>query len=74
MLQVEFPEARIYEATLNLMLYEDRNAPDAELMQATSARGAVAPVVCTSDDEEDRRSGACSSKSGLGKLRSSKNN
>ena len=55
------------------MLYENRNVPDAELMQATSTRGAVAPVACTSDDEEDRRNGACS-KSGLGKLRSNKNN
>ena len=34
--QVEFPEARIYEETLNVLLYEDRGkGPDAELMQAT---------------------------------------
>lgn len=72
-LQVEFPEARIYEETLNVLLYENRTGPDAELMQATSTRGAVAPVVCTSDDEEDRRGGACS-QSGLGRLRSNKNN
>lgn len=71
--QVEFPEARIYEETLNVLLYENRTGPDAELMQATSTRGAVAPVVCTSDDEEERRGGACS-QSGLGRLRSNKNN
>lgn len=71
--KVEFPEARIYEETLNVLLYENRTGPDAELMQATSTRGAVAPVVCTSDDEEDRRGGACS-QSGLGRLRSNKNN
>lgn len=71
--KVDFPEARIYEEALHLMLYENRNVPDAELMQATSTRGAVAQVACTSDDEEDRRSGACS-KSGLGKIRSNKNN
>ncbi|XP_045117548.1 BTB/POZ domain-containing adapter for CUL3-mediated RhoA degradation protein 3-like isoform X1 [Portunus trituberculatus] len=71
--KVEFPEARIYEETLNVLLYENRTGPDAELMQATSTRGAVAPVVCTSDDEEERRGGACS-QSGLGRLRSNKNN
>ena len=55
-----------------MLLYENRTGPDAELMQATSTRGAVAPVVCTSDDEEERRGGACS-QSGLGRLRSNKN-
>ncbi|KAJ8936724.1 hypothetical protein NQ318_007083 [Aromia moschata] len=39
--KVECPEARIYEETLNILLYESRNAPDQELMQATSTRGAV---------------------------------
>ena len=72
--QVEFPEARIYEETLNCLLYENRTGPDADLMQATSTRGAVAPVTCTSDDEDDRRGGPCSSHSGLGRLRSNKNN
>ncbi|KAK6184226.1 hypothetical protein SNE40_002073 [Patella caerulea] len=34
--KVEFPEARIYEETLNILLYEHRDkGPDAELMQAT---------------------------------------
>ena len=67
--QVEFPEARIYEETLNILLYEHRNGPDQELMQATSSRGAVqggAPP-CTSDEEEGERSG-------LARLRSNKQN
>lgn len=58
--QVEFPEARIFEETLNVLLYEHRNGPDADLMLATSVRGAAASsssnpasVQCTSDDEED---------------------
>ncbi|XP_074641108.1 BTB/POZ domain-containing adapter for CUL3-mediated RhoA degradation protein 3-like [Tubulanus polymorphus] len=34
--KVEFPEAKIYEETLNVLLYENRDkGPDAELMQAT---------------------------------------
>ena len=42
-IQVEFPEARIYEETLNILLYEHRPGPDADLMQATStAKGAAA--------------------------------
>ena len=36
--QVEFPEARIYEETLNCLLYENRTGPDQDLMQATSHR------------------------------------
>lgn len=51
--KVEFPEARIYEETLNCLLYENRNAPDQELMQATSLRVQVASY--TSDDEDDRQ-------------------
>merc|ERR1719369_1815572 len=50
--KVEFPEARIYEETLNCLLYENRTGPDQDLMQATSARGAVASY--TSDDEDER--------------------
>lgn len=61
--KVEFPEARIYEETLNILLYENRNGPDPELMQATSTRGAVArTATCyTSDDEDERRApvGSC---------------
>lgn len=67
-LQVEFPEARIYEETLNILLYEHRNGPDQELMQATSSRGAVGSALpCTSDEEEGERSG-------LARLRSNKQN
>lgn len=66
--QVEFPEARIYEETLNILLYEHRNGPDQELMQATSSRGAVGSALpCTSDEEEGERSG-------LARLRSNKQN
>jgi len=36
--KVEFPEARIYEETLNCLLYENRTGPDKELMQATSSK------------------------------------
>lgn len=56
--QVEFPDARIYEETLNILLYEHRNGPDQELMQATSSRGAVSGAPpCTSDEEDGERSG-----------------
>jgi len=51
--KVEFPEARIYEETLNCLLYENRNGPDQELMQATSLRVPVASY--TSDDEDDKQ-------------------
>ena len=47
-LQVEFPEARIYEETLNCLLYENRTGPDQELMQATSQTRPSYP----SDDED----------------------
>ncbi|KAK3756083.1 hypothetical protein RRG08_017302 [Elysia crispata] len=52
--KVEFPEARIFEETLNVLLYEHRGkGPDAELMQATRGyrdRGNGYP----SDDEDDK--------------------
>lgn len=56
MFQVDFPEARIFEECLNLMLYENRTEPDQELMQATSWRGAVSGMSSAygSDDEEER--------------------
>jgi BTB/POZ domain-containing adapter for CUL3-mediated RhoA degradation protein len=38
---VEFPEARIYEESLNILLYENPNGPDQELMQATSPKSEV---------------------------------
>ncbi|XP_015787118.1 BTB/POZ domain-containing adapter for CUL3-mediated RhoA degradation protein 3 [Tetranychus urticae] len=50
--KVEFPEARIYEETLNVLMYENLSVPDMELMQATSSRGAVS-MNYTSDDEEE---------------------
>ena len=50
--KVEFPEARIYEETLNCLLYENRIV-DQELMQATSARLQVTSY--TSDDDDDDR-------------------
>ncbi|XP_014245553.1 BTB/POZ domain-containing adapter for CUL3-mediated RhoA degradation protein 3-like isoform X2 [Cimex lectularius] len=65
--KVEFPEARIYEETLNILLYENRIGPDQELMQATSSRGAVTGMSSyTSDEEEDRP--------GLTRLRMNKQN
>ncbi|XP_055378349.1 BTB/POZ domain-containing adapter for CUL3-mediated RhoA degradation protein 3 [Condylostylus longicornis] len=68
--KVEFPEARIYEETLQVLLYENRNAPDQELLQATSSvRGAVSGAGLqqyTSDEEEER--------TGLARLRSNKRN
>ncbi|XP_017035112.1 BTB/POZ domain-containing adapter for CUL3-mediated RhoA degradation protein 3 [Drosophila kikkawai] len=69
--KVEFPEARIYEETLQVLLYENRNAPDQELMQATSSVrvGTVNGTSMhqyTSDEEEER--------TGLARLRSNKRN
>ena len=84
---MEFPEARIYEETLNCLLYENRTGPDQDLMQATSARGAGTSY--TSDDEDERNrlggegappqgaaaggSAGRSHGSGLARLRSNKN-
>ncbi|XP_070572570.1 BTB/POZ domain-containing adapter for CUL3-mediated RhoA degradation protein 3-like [Ptychodera flava] len=51
--KVEFPEARIYEETLNILLYENRGGPDAELMQATC--GSPRRVHHSSDDEREER-------------------
>ncbi|KAL1132062.1 hypothetical protein AAG570_010020 [Ranatra chinensis] len=67
--KVEFPEARLYEETLNILLYENRIGPDQELMQATSSRVGVTPGMSsyTSDEEEERSSG-------LARLRSNKQN
>lgn len=68
--KVEFPEARIYEETLQVLLYEDRNAPDQELLQATSSYkqvGAVSGISTYTSDEEEERSG-------LARLRLNKQN
>lgn len=64
--KVEFPDARIYEETLNIFLYENRTGPDQELMLATSTRVVVPGMSYASDDEEER--------SGLARLRSNKQN
>lgn len=61
--KVEFPEARIYEETLHTLLYENRQNPDAELLQATSTIRSGAAISYTSDEED-----AC----GLARLRSNK--
>lgn len=48
-LQVEFPEARIYEETLNVLLYETPRVPDNSLLEATSrSRSQASP----SEDED----------------------
>ncbi|CAL8350043.1 unnamed protein product [Lota lota] len=47
--KVEFPDARIYEETLNTLLYETAPAPDHTLLEAT--RRCHAP--CGSQSEED---------------------
>lgn len=70
--KVEFPEARIYEETLQVLLYEDRNAPDPELLQATSSYkqvggGTVAGISTYTSDEEEERNG-------LARLRLNKQN
>ncbi|XP_022900256.1 BTB/POZ domain-containing adapter for CUL3-mediated RhoA degradation protein 3 [Onthophagus taurus] len=53
--KVECPEARIFEETLNILLYESRSPPDQELMQAM-ARGAVSVMSSYTSDEEEERS------------------
>lgn len=51
-LQVEFPEARIYEETLNILLYENRDLrPDPELMIRTKNN----PKPVESDDDLDEK-------------------
>lgn len=64
--KVEFPEARIFEETLHLILYENRTEPDEALMQATSTHGFMSKNSYTSDEEEER--------TGLARLRSNKQN
>merc|ERR1719348_1258686 len=83
--KVEFPEARIYEETLNCLLYENRTGPDQELMQATSSKNAVNSYVSDDEDERNRigEAGAgpaaggpppgAGARSGLGRIRSNKN-
>ncbi|XP_012679561.1 BTB/POZ domain-containing adapter for CUL3-mediated RhoA degradation protein 2 [Clupea harengus] len=49
--KVEFPEARIYEETLNALLYETLPVPDTSLLEATRRR-----AHCCSHSEEDESS------------------
>ena len=51
--KVEFFEARIYEETLNVLLYENRNAPVDEIIRATTPRFASAAI--NDDDIDDDR-------------------
>ncbi|KAH9394419.1 BTB/POZ domain-containing adapter for CUL3-mediated RhoA degradation protein 3 [Tyrophagus putrescentiae] len=39
--KVEFPEARIYEEMLNILLYENKSTTDPEMITATSSRVAI---------------------------------
>lgn len=48
-LQVEFPEARIYEETLNVLLYETPRVPDNSLLEATSRSR---PQASQSEDDD----------------------
>jgi hypothetical protein len=53
--QVEFPEAKIYEETLNALLYENRDTrPDAALMQATRGYTVGVNGYHSDDDVEDK--------------------
>ena len=57
-LQVEFPEARIYEETLNVLLYEHRDnatGPDAELLAATRGYPTGSASGHHSDDDGEER-------------------
>ena len=47
--KVDFPEARIYEETLNILLYENNNLLDAELLRATKR------VALDKDDSNETR-------------------
>lgn len=59
--QVEFPEARIYEETLNVLLYENRDSrPDDELMKRTKNN----PKREDSDDDLDDRVASTSAAAG----------
>lgn len=69
--KVECPEARIYEDTLNILLYESRNAPDQDLMQAISTRIPVSGMSSHTDDEKNDDE---EERTGLDRLRSSKSN
>ncbi|MBN3304181.1 BACD2 protein, partial [Amia calva] len=52
--KVEFPEARIYEETLNALLYETLPVPDNSLLEATSRRAHWGPHGEDEDGPEPR--------------------
>nr|KAG5700359.1 hypothetical protein BaRGS_029611 [Batillaria attramentaria] len=53
--EVEFPEARIFEETLNVLLYEHRGkGPDAELMQRTRGARDGAQGYNSDEDVEEK--------------------
>ncbi|KAM6945910.1 BTB/POZ domain-containing adapter for CUL3-mediated RhoA degradation protein 2 isoform 2-T2 [Aplochiton taeniatus] len=56
--KVEFPEARIYEETLNALLYETLPAPDNTLLEATRRRCRHAHCGSHSEEEEGPVAGA----------------
>ncbi|CAF4527541.1 unnamed protein product [Rotaria magnacalcarata] len=60
--KVEFFEARIYEETLNILLYENRNAPVDEIIRATTPR--FVSNAMNEDDLEEERSTNGNSASG----------
>ncbi|XP_078508543.1 BTB/POZ domain-containing adapter for CUL3-mediated RhoA degradation protein 1 [Lissotriton helveticus] len=51
--KVEFPEARIFEETLNILIYETPRVPDKALLEATGGGGGAAH--CTDDDDGRER-------------------
>lgn len=53
LLQVEFPEARIFEETLNILIYETPRGPDPALLEATGG-AAGAGGAGRGEDEENR--------------------
>ncbi len=59
---MEFFEARIYEETLNVLLYENRNTSVDEIIRATTPRFASAD-----DDLEEERYNHTNSASGTGR-------
>ncbi len=59
---MEFFEARIYEETLNVLLYENRNTPVDEIIRATTPRFATTAI--NDDDLDDERYANSNSASG----------
>ncbi|CAH1232888.1 BTB/POZ domain-containing adapter for CUL3-mediated RhoA degradation protein 3-like [Branchiostoma lanceolatum] len=53
--KVEFPEARIYEETLNILLYESRDMdPEKDVLARAAEVRSLPSSCCVSDEEEDR--------------------